>query len=138
VREGPALSRYVWAFVLSASGLAIGACASGGRAFPTGNEAVPHAVGRAMAAIADAVAAGADSLAFEPLKLARQRLAAATTEEQAKHADRAGLFAREAIADASYAKAVAERITADRARAAAAAQLNQVSAGTSPGPGAQR
>jgi hypothetical protein len=135
---GPALSRCVSTLLLSALGLQLVACASGGRAFPTANEALPHAIGRAMAAIADAVTAGADSLASEPLKLARQRLAAAATEEQGKHADRAGLLAREAIADASYAKAVADRVTADRARAAAAAQLNQVSAGTAPGPGTQR
>lgn len=86
-----------------------------------------------MAAISDAVAAGADSLAPEPLKMARQHLAAATAEEQAKHAERAGLFAREAVADAAFARAEAERISADRARAAAASELDQLS-GTATGP----
>ena len=84
-----------------------------------------------MAAIADAVAAGADSLAPEPLKSARQHLAAANTEQQAKHADRSALLAREAIADATYARAEAERVQADRARAAAAAQLNQLTSTSS-------
>ncbi len=79
-----------------------------------------------MAAIAEAVAAGADSLAPEPMKTARQHLAAATSEEQAKHADRSALLAREAFADASYARAEAERVTADRARGAAAVQVDQL------------
>jgi Domain of unknown function (DUF4398) len=79
-----------------------------------------------MAAIAEAVSAGADSLAPEPLKMARQHLAAATSEEQAKHADRSVLLAREAIADASYARAEAERVSADHARAAAAAAVDQL------------
>jgi len=100
------------------------------------NETSPHLIGRATAAVADAIAAGADSLASEPLRSARQRLVAATTEEQAKHPDRAGLFAREAIADASYAKAVAERMMAERARAAAAAQVDSLSSGAAAGPGA--
>jgi hypothetical protein len=107
-------------------GLLLAACATGGRAFPASTEPSPHAVGRAMAAIADAVAAGADSLAPEPLKIARQHLAAASTEEQAKHSDRAGLLAREAIAEATVAHAQADQITAERARAAAAQQLEQV------------
>jgi hypothetical protein len=79
-----------------------------------------------MAAIVEAAAAGADSLAPEPMKMARQHLAAATSEEQAKRADRSALLAREALADASYARAEAERVTADRTRAAAAAQVDQL------------
>jgi hypothetical protein len=90
-----------------------------------------------MVAIGDAVAAGADSLAPEPLKMARQHLAAATTEEQAKHTDRAALLAREAVADASFARAEAERVAAEHARAAAAAQLNQLTSGLS-GPSARQ
>jgi hypothetical protein len=101
-------------------------CASGGRAFPVSTEPSPHAVGRAMAAVAEAAAAGADSLAPDPLKLARQHLAAATSEEQAKHADLAELLAHEAIAEATFAHAEADRISAVRARAAATQQLEQV------------
>jgi hypothetical protein len=123
--------------VVAFCGLSWAACATGGRAFPPSNEAVPHAIGRAMAAITEAVAAGADSLASEPLKTARQRLSAATAEQQAKHEDRAGLLAREAIVEASYARAVAERYSAERARAAAAAQLEQLSTTAAPGPGSQ-
>ena len=118
---------------LSGAAVVAMGCIRSGGAFPTLSETVPHVVTRAAAAIADASAAGADSLAEEPIKLARQRLALATTEEQAKHADRAGLFAREAIADATYAKAEAERIVAERARAAAASQLEPVSTGTGGG-----
>jgi len=99
-------------------------CASGGRAFPPSTEPAPHVLGRAIAAIADAVSAGADSLAPDALKLARQRVAAATVEEQSKHGDRAVLSAREALADAAYAKASAERTSAERAQQAAAAALD--------------
>jgi hypothetical protein len=94
-------------------------------------------ISRATAAITDAVAAGADSLASDPLKLARQRLALATTEEQAKHADRGALFAREAVADATYARALADRVTAERGRAAAAAQLDSVTVGQPAAAGAR-
>jgi hypothetical protein len=101
------------------------------------SETVPHALIRAATAIAEASAAGADSLAPDPLRIARQRLTAAANEVQAKRADRAGLFAREAIADATYAKAVADRVIAERARAAAAAQLDQLSASSSGVPGSR-
>jgi hypothetical protein len=117
----------------AALGLVLGACASGNRAFPAATEPTPHALGRATAAIVDAVNAGADTLAPEPLRVARQRLIVATTEEQAKHAERAALLAREAIADAGYAKAQAERIAAEHARAAAAALLRDVPATPAPG-----
>lgn len=107
------------------------ACATGGRAFPVTGEAPTHVLGRATAAVAEAVDAGADSLAPEALKSARQHLAAATAEQQAKHEDRAGLFAREAIADAVFARAESERIMAERARTAAAGQLDQLTTGAS-------
>lgn len=123
MRTGASLSRSVG---LGLGLLCAAACASGGRAFPASTELSPHAVGRAMAAIAEAAAAGADSLAPEPLKMARQHLAVANTEEQANHADRVGLLAREAIAEATLAHAQADEITAERARAAAAQQLQQV------------
>jgi len=123
--------------ILTVSGLALGACATGNRAFPTATEATPHVLGRATAAVADAVNAGADTLAPEPLRMARQRLVAAMAEEQGKHLDRAGLLAREAIADAGFAKAQAERIAAEHARAAAAAQLQQVPASGTPGSSGQ-
>jgi Domain of unknown function (DUF4398) len=112
--------------VLGVGLLLAAGCASAGRAFPTSTEPSPHAVGRAMAAIADAATAGADSLAPEPLKMARQHLTEASSEEQAKHTDRAGLLAREAIAEATLAHAEADRINAERARAAAGQQLQQV------------
>jgi hypothetical protein len=123
------------AAAFSALTLLFVACATGGRTFPLSSEPVPHALIRAATAIAEATTSGADSLAPDPLRIARQRLTAAANEVQAKRPDRAGLFAREAIADAMYAKAVADRVTAERARAAAAAQLDQLSASSSGVPG---
>jgi hypothetical protein len=47
----------------------------------------------------------------------------ANSEQRLKHPERASLLAREAAVDAAYAKALAERIVAERQRAIAAALL---------------
>ena len=122
----------LWWFIACGLAALVSACASGG-AFPPATEPMPHVVGRAMAAITEAAAAGADSLAPEPIKAARQHLVQATAEEQAKHTDRAALLARETIADASYARAEAERVAADHARTAAATQLDKLTSGEESG-----
>lgn len=104
-------------------------CATGGRPFPTHPTEAPAAIQRASALIQDAVVAGADSLAPEPLTAARQHLAEAQAERQGKHPDRAPESAHLAAADATYAKALAQCLTAEhtlRAEQAALAALPPV------------
>jgi len=75
--------------------------------------------------ISDASAAGADSLSAGMLGEARAGLEAARAAT-AKDPNRAALLARRALADAAYAKAIAERVLADRQRAAAQLELSRV------------
>jgi hypothetical protein len=104
-------------------GVILGACATGSRAFPTHPSEAPPAIQRATVRIADAVAAGADSLAPEPLTSAKQHLAEAQSERQGKHPDRAPVSARLAEADAVYAKALAQCMSAERSLASEQAAL---------------
>ena len=71
---------------------------------------------RAAKALLDAQAAGADSLAGDALAKARQTLGQAQERQRAKENDRAAILARMAAGEAEYAKAVAERERAQRAR----------------------
>jgi hypothetical protein len=131
----------------AASGLAVAsamlaACASSGSAFPApiGNPAT--VVAHANAMIEEASVAGADTLARDVMASARQHVADAQIELRDKHTARASLRAREAVADATYAKAVADRIMAERSRSAEEALLQQlpltpvpVTKTKTPGPG---
>ena len=117
--------RHLYACAL---GLAAAACASGGGIIPETGEP-SSALTRAEAAIADARREGADSLANEALVSAGQKFAAARTALDKSDRNRAALLAREAEADAVFAKAAAERAKADRAKADAAAALAQLPPG---------
>jgi hypothetical protein len=118
---------------LSAGGLAVlatgllGACASaGGGAFPTPMGDPANVVAHANVLIEEASVAGADTLAREVMASARQHIADAQIELRDKHTARASLRAREAVADATYAKALADRIMAERSRSAEEALLQQL------------
>lgn len=115
----------------AASLLLAAACASGGR-FPadlgsTRSDA-QIAIGDAERQIAAAANAGGDSLSVEVMTGARAHLAAAR-EAEGKSDRLAVLRARQAAADAVYAKALAERVLAERARAQARAAVEAVGPG---------
>ena len=116
----------VAAAVAAAAAAGLTGCASSGHNFPQSPGDPRTLIGRATTAIDNASAAGADTLAAEVMRAARQHLADAQVELRDKHADRSGLRARQAMADALYAKAQAERVMAERARSAEEAQLEQV------------
>lgn len=114
---------------LLAIALVAGGCASaGGGIFPEAGEPVA-ALARAEALIQDAERAGADSLASEAMASARRNVTESQVAQRGRDANRAALFAREAQADATYAKAAAERAKADRARNDADAALKALPPG---------
>jgi hypothetical protein len=131
--------------VAAGSGLVVAsavlaACASSGAAFPAPIGDPGNVVTHANALIEDASVAGADTLARDVMASARQHVADAQIELRDKHTARASLRAREAIADATYAKALAERIMAERSRSAEEALLQQLpltpaTPAKAPGPG---
>ena len=131
---GRQLCRRVWLRVrcLAAGGGAVlasavlAACASNGGAFPTPIGDPGNVVAHANAMIEDASVAGADTLARDVMASARQHVADAQIELRDKHTARASLRAREAVADATYAKALADRIMAERSRSAEEALLQQL------------
>jgi hypothetical protein len=128
--------------VVLVSGL-LGACASaGGGAFPTPIGDPGNVVAHANTLIEEASVAGADTLARDVMASARQHVADAQIELRDKHTARASLRAREAVSDATYAKALADRIMAERSRSAEEALLQQLplvpvpaTPAKSPGPG---
>jgi Domain of unknown function (DUF4398) len=104
----------------------LSACASTG--FPAAGDpgaAIPNA----EQLIAAAQAAGAEQYAPEPLASARANLEAARVDQRDQKTDQAALKARQAVADATYARAAAERAKAERAKADAAAALNALPGG---------
>jgi len=103
-------------------------CATSSHAFPSTPGDPRTAIGRATSAIDAAASAGADTLAADAMRAARQHLADAQIELRDKHNDRAGLRARQAVADALYAKAQAERVMAERGRDTEQTQLEQIPA----------
>jgi Spy/CpxP family protein refolding chaperone len=112
------------ALALSASALV--ACASTSTAFPSPIGDPNTIVAHAKTMIDDASAAGADTLAHDAMLAARQHFADAQIELRDKHTGRAMMRAREAVADATYAKASADRIMAERSRNAEEALLQQL------------
>jgi hypothetical protein len=115
----------------AASLVAVAACASAGR-FPadlgdTRSDA-QAAIGEAERQIAAAANAGGDSLAVDAMTGARAHLAAAR-ESEGKSDRLAVLRARQAAADAVYARALAERVLAERARARARAAVDALGPG---------
>jgi hypothetical protein len=74
---------------------------------------------------------GADSLASAEMASARRYLESARADAQSRNDGRAAVRARQAAADAIYARAVARRTTAERQRAAAEASLKALPQGGS-------
>jgi hypothetical protein len=102
-------------------------CASAGGVFPEAGDGA-SALANAERQIAAAQQAGADSLAAEVLNWARQHVAVGKTM-QGRDDDRAAMHGRQAVADATYARALAARTAAERQQAAAAASLNALPRG---------
>ena len=98
----------------------LGACATTGPAPNLGEPAEELQTAQRM--IESAVEAGADSLAILSMSEARAALREAQSSESSK--SWSVLKAREATASAAYARAVAGRLKAERARTDAAAALN--------------
>ncbi|MEJ7812256.1 MAG: hypothetical protein WKG32_17725 [Gemmatimonadaceae bacterium] len=98
----------------------IAGCASagGGSIFPEAGD--PNAaLTNAERQIAEAQAAGADSLVADVMASARQNLANAKAQAQGTTRGRAALAARQAAADAIYAREQVKRIMAERTQAQA-------------------
>ena len=107
---------------LVGAAIVVAACAST-RIPPSGDPMV--AISTAERAIEEAQAAGADTLASSTLTEARAALASAKAATVTDR-NRAALLARKAAADAAYANALSQRLIADRARAAAQAEMQRV------------
>ncbi len=91
------------------------------------------AFSQAQEAVERARRAGADSLAPAPFLAARAYLSEAEHEAQQNDIDHAAVRARQATAEADYARALAGQVLAERARAAARAALGAVTdSATSP------
>lgn len=105
-------------------GLAVVAVAAGCASvrYPSVPDAMPD-ISVAAQAIDSARAAGADSLAAEPLQGAQGHLAVARDAERQGARGRAAFRARLAQADAIYARALAERVRAERRRSQEQAAL---------------
>jgi hypothetical protein len=118
-------------FRLIAAGgfMVVAACASSG-GYPSTVGDAPSNISRAKTVIDDASKAGADSLAPDALQSAKAHLAEADAAQKSGAKDKAAMAARLAVADATYARAVAQRITAERARSSEQAQLQAVTAGS--------
>ncbi len=118
-------------WVAVASLVVAAGCASAGR-FPADLGSTPSdaqmAIGDAERQIAAAANAGGDSLAVEAMTAARAHLAQARESED-KSERLAVLRARQATADAVYAKAVAERVLAERARVRARSAVDALGPG---------
>ena len=96
--------------------------------YPAVPDATPD-ISVAAQAIDSARAAGADSLAAEPLQSAQANLAVARDSERQGRRDRAAFKARLAQADATYARALADRVRAERRRAEEQAALGAAGTG---------
>lgn len=107
---------------------AVGCASSGGYPATVGD--APSNIGRAKSVIDDAVKAGADSLAPDALQSAKAHLGEADAAQKSGQKDKAAMAARLAAADASYARAVAQRITAERARATEQTKLSALGSGS--------
>lgn len=101
--------------------MVVAACASGG-GYPSTVGDAPSNIGRAKTVIDDATKAGADSLAPDALQSAKAHLGEADAAQKSGAKDKAAMAARLAVADATYARAVAQRIMAERARSSEQAQ----------------
>lgn len=101
----------------------LAACAP--RAFPLVGD-VQTAMASAERLLSDAMSIGADSLVPSAMQEARERLAEAQLEQRTRDPKKAALKARQAVASATYAKAAAERLIAERERNATQAGLSEM------------
>lgn len=108
--------------MLLGGGALVSACAGTG-GFPKTQDAGPS-IAAAERAIADAQSAGADTLAAGVMQDARMHLGAAKEQLSLREPGHAELHAREATADARYARGVALQLTAERNRTAAQSALS--------------
>ena len=113
------------AAVALGTAITLGACASGGGVFPSSGDPTAS-IANAERLIEEARQAGADSLASDVMAAARQELADAQVLLRRRSTDRAAVRGREAMADATYAKAVAQRAAAERERDRAKTALEAV------------
>jgi hypothetical protein len=86
-------------------------------------------IASAEQALAEASDVGADSLASAEMASARRYLESARADVQSRNDGRAAVRARQAAADAIYARAVARRTLAERQRAQAEASLKALPQG---------
>ena len=120
------MRRPMWALLGAA---AAAACATG--TFPQTGD--PNTfIAAAERSINDARARGADSLAAAEMRDAMAKLESARSEIRNRRPDRAELNAREAAAEARYARALAMRAAAERTRNEAQTALQAISAGGNP------
>ena len=101
---------------------AVSACAGTG-GFPKTQDVGPS-IAAAERAITDAQSAGADTLAAAVMKDARMHLDAARSQASLRKNGEAELHAREATADARFARATALQLTAERNRTEAQSALS--------------
>lgn len=120
------MRRPLWA-ILGAAAMA--ACATG--TFPQTGD--PNTfIASAERALNDARSVGADSLAAAEMREAMTKLESARSEVRNRRPDRAELNAREAAADARYARSLAMRAAAERTRNDAQTALQAIPAGGNP------
>jgi hypothetical protein len=110
---------------------ATAACASAG-GYPSAVGDAGSNISRAKTLIDDATKAGADTLAPDALQSAKAHLTEADAAQKSGAKDKAAMAARLAAADATYARAVAQRVVAERTRAAEQAQLQSLTTGSTP------
>ncbi|HWZ60458.1 MAG TPA: hypothetical protein VNW46_15870 [Gemmatimonadaceae bacterium] len=122
------LSRLIAVALVSA---ACASCASSG-GYPSAVGDAPSNISRAKTLIDDATKAGADTLAPDALQSAKAHLAESDAAQKSGAKDKAAMAARLAAADATYARAVAQRVTAERMRSAEQAQLQSLTTGSTP------
>src|SRR5919202_4232036 len=103
-----AYMRFICALVAAGGAALLAGCASSG-AFPSlGNPGA--SIAAAQDRIFEAKTAGADSLAPAPLDSAQHNIEMAQRDQRNGEPDRAALLARQAFADATYAKARADSV----------------------------
>jgi hypothetical protein len=114
---------------LVAMALVTAGCASAG-SYPSAVGDPIGNISRATTLIDEATKAGADTLAPDALQSAKAHLTEADAAQKSGAKDKAAMAARLSAADAAYARSVAQRVTAERARAAEQAQLQSLTTTT--------
>jgi hypothetical protein len=110
--------------ILGITTLCVG-CASAG-AFPSTAGDANAAIATARRQISLAQDAGADSLAPAPLAEARREVQMAESQLGSTHPERAAVSGQQAAASAAYAKALADRVRANRDKTKADSALRML------------